>query len=159
ARGAPHRLYVARVHAPARRRSGCRRGQLRIHRAARRRRPLLSDAERRARPAEHRTGRLSRQHHPVTTGAAFAAPTAERLAAEHPEWRGWLGLLDVVAAAARGRVWRDAVPDRIDGRAPALAGATLRVERDAVQRLIEALFTASGVAGLQRAATRTNALE
>ncbi|HEX3179289.1 MAG TPA: formate dehydrogenase accessory protein FdhE [Methylomirabilota bacterium] len=95
----------------------------------------------------------------MTTGAAFAAPTAERLAAEHPEWRGWLGLLDVVAAAARDRVWRDAMPDRIDGRAPALAGATLRVERDAVQRLIEALFTASGVAGLQRAATRTNALE
>jgi FdhE protein len=94
----------------------------------------------------------------VTTSAAFAPPTVDRLAAEHPEWRAWLDLLDVVAQQAADRAWHEAVPATAEAGTPALAGATLRVDRSATERLTGRLFAASGVDELREAAPRIDAL-
>ena len=58
----------------------------------------------------------------------LAAPTAQALAHEHPEFRGWLTLLAAVGEEAAGSVWADAVPESAAVGVPRLAGATLAID-------------------------------
>jgi FdhE protein len=60
----------------------------------------------------------------------LAAPTAQALAHEHPEFRGWLALLAAVGDEAAASVWADAVPEVAAATVPRLAGATLAIDRD-----------------------------
>ena len=60
----------------------------------------------------------------------LAVPTAQALAHEHPEFRGWLTLLAAVAEEAAAAVWADAVPESAAADVPRLAGATLAVDPD-----------------------------
>lgn len=61
----------------------------------------------------------------VTT---LAAPTAQALAHEHPEFRGWLTLLAAVGEETANPAWNEAVPERAAAGVPRLAGATLAVD-------------------------------
>jgi len=45
------------------------------------------------------------------SAATLAAPTADALAREHPEFRGWLDLLAAVREEAGSATWADATPD------------------------------------------------
>ena len=45
------------------------------------------------------------------SATALAAPTADALAREHPEFRGWLDLLAAAGEEAATGPWADAVPD------------------------------------------------
>ena len=61
------------------------------------------------------------------SAATLAAPTADALAREHPEFRGWLDLLAVVREEAGSATWADATPD-LAATAPLLAGAILTID-------------------------------
>ena len=92
------------------------------------------------------------------SAALFAPPTRDALAQQHPEWRQWLALLDVVRDEASRPAWADAVPTKPRVTAPVLEGAALAVERTLVDRFVRRLFAASDVAALRDAADRTDAL-
>ena len=92
------------------------------------------------------------------TSNLLAAPTAQTLEREHPEWRAWLAILAVAADEAAIRVWEDAVPSECSAGEPALAGATLAIERPVAERWLRRLFAASDVPALKEAAERTDAL-
>ena len=77
---------------------------------------------------------------------SLAAPSAEALAQEHPEYGGWLRLLAAVRDEARAAVWADAVPDPLpDARAgvPLLADATLAIEPAVAAAWLRRLFEAA----------------
>ena len=88
----------------------------------------------------------------------FAAPTVVHLGQEHPEWRPWLALLDVVASEATARAWAEAVPAEPAVAAPRLAGCALDIERGVAERWLGRLFEASGVEALRETSGRTDAL-
>ena len=92
------------------------------------------------------------------SSALFAPPTREGLAEHHPEWRPWLALLDVVSSEASVTAWTEAVPDDRAASTPVLAGCVLPMKGAVVERCIRRLFAASGVAALQTAADRIDAL-
>jgi FdhE protein len=92
------------------------------------------------------------------TATTLAAPTAQGLADAHPEWRPWLALLEVTAKEAAAPAWADAVPEKTPGAVPALAGATLAIERAVAERWLRRLFAASDVSALREAAMRCDAL-
>lgn len=92
------------------------------------------------------------------TASVFAAPTADGLAREHPEWRGWLAVLEATADEAGVRAWNDAVPDQPGDTSARLAGATLAIERGIASRWVERLFKASDVDPLRDAGRRSDAL-
>jgi FdhE protein len=88
----------------------------------------------------------------------FAAPSADGLADQHPEWRRWLAVLDVTASEATVRAWDDAVPGEPAGTAPALGGATLVIERAVAERWVARLFRAADAPELHDVAARADAL-
>lgn len=92
------------------------------------------------------------------TASAFAGPTADSLAREHPEWRAWLAVLEATADEAGVRTWEDAVPDEASGKSAQLAGATLAIERGIASRCVQRLFGASDVDPLREAGRRGDAL-
>jgi FdhE protein len=92
------------------------------------------------------------------TAITLAAPTARELANAHPEWRGWLALLETTADETTAAAWADAVPSDSPATTPMLAGAVLRIERAVADRWLHRLFAASEVAGLREAAVRSDAL-
>jgi FdhE protein len=91
------------------------------------------------------------------TSTLFAA-TPQRLAHEHPEWRPWLALLEVTADEATGRAWDDAVPPAVAASAPALAGATLTIDRAVAERWVRRLLAATDLQALREARSRCDAL-
>ena len=92
------------------------------------------------------------------SASLFAPPTRDALAQQHPEWRQWLALLDVVADEASQTAWVDAVPSKPSSTAPILQGAALAIERAIADRLVRRVFAASDVPALGSAAERTDAL-
>jgi FdhE protein len=92
------------------------------------------------------------------TASAFAAPTADGLARDHPEWGAWLAVLEATAHEAGDRAWEDAVPDEPGVSSTRLASATLAIERGVASRWVERLFRASDVAPLRDAGRRSDAL-
>ncbi|HEV8584123.1 MAG TPA: formate dehydrogenase accessory protein FdhE [Methylomirabilota bacterium] len=60
----------------------------------------------------------------------LAAPTADALAREHPEFRGWLDLLAAAQEEAARPAWTEAVPEAPATTAPRLAGVTLAIDPD-----------------------------
>jgi FdhE protein len=88
----------------------------------------------------------------------LAAPTADALAQEHPEWRAWLALLEVTAEEARGRAWEEAVPTTVSDGCPYLGTTTLAVDRTVAEHWVRRLFAASEVTALGDAGPRIDAL-
>jgi FdhE protein len=79
--------------------------------------------------------------------ATLAAPTAEMLAREHPEFRGWLALLEAVGEESATAAWGAAVPDSAASGAPLLVGATLAIDpADALDWLRRLFDTAAASA-------------
>ena len=79
----------------------------------------------------------------------LSAPTAEALAREHPEFRGWLGLLAAVRDEAAAPAWVEAVPDPLPDTAigaPLLAGAALTIEPGVAAAWLRRLFDAAAAA-------------
>jgi FdhE protein len=66
----------------------------------------------------------------VSVPPTLAAPTAQALADEHPEFRGWLTLLAAVGDESAVAAWADAVPQSAGPGVPRLAGATLAIDPD-----------------------------
>ena len=62
------------------------------------------------------------------SATTLAAPTADALAREHPEYRGWLDVLAAAADEAARTAWVYAVPGAPAAGAPRLAGATLTLD-------------------------------
>lgn len=97
---------------------------------------------------------------------ATAPATREALAQAHPEWAGWLRLLDAAAVEARAPAWRHAARGaRLSpsADAPMLAGAIITVDRDAAdlwtRRVLE-IGAGAGDAGAPLAgAARSDALD
>jgi len=92
------------------------------------------------------------------SSALFAPPTRDALAEQHPEWRQWLALLDVVADEASRPAWAEAVPSTPSVTAPVLEGTALAVERSLVDRFVRRLFAASEAPALRDAVARTDPL-
>ena len=78
----------------------------------------------------------------------LSTPTAEALARQHPEFRGWLGLLDAIGVEAAVPAWADAVPEPPDMAVgtPLLAGTRLAIERDVIVGWLRRLFDAAAAA-------------
>jgi len=94
----------------------------------------------------------------VTT--TLGAPTAETLAREHPEFRGWLDCLGAVRDEASARLWTDAVPDVSAPAAPLLAQATLTIDPAGAAAWLGRLFrvAAAHAPTLESAAGRLDPL-
>jgi FdhE protein len=88
----------------------------------------------------------------------IAAPTAASLAREHPEWSGWLAVLDVTAHEAANRAWEDVAVRDTRGAGAMLAGVTLRVDRGLAEGWVRRLFSAAGADGLREGGARSDAL-
>jgi len=73
------------------------------------------------------------------SAATLAAPTADALAREHPEFRGWLDLLAAVREEAGSATWADATPD-VAVTAPLLAGTILAIEPGLAAAWLRRLF-------------------
>jgi FdhE protein len=93
----------------------------------------------------------------VTPASLVSAPTAESLAAEHPEWSGWLALLRAVDEEAATPAWQEAVSRLDASRVPRLLEASMEIERAPAERWVRRLFSVNDVAGLGEAATRIDA--
>lgn len=77
------------------------------------------------------------------SAATLASPTAQALAREHPEFRGWLDLLEAVRDEADRPAWADTVPDPIGGGMPRLAGAELVLDASVAVAWLRRLFDAA----------------
>lgn len=71
----------------------------------------------------------------------LGAPTAETLAREHPEFRGWLDCLAAVRDEARARPWIDSVGEVSASTAPLLAGTTLAIDPTSLTTWLRRLFS------------------
>jgi FdhE protein len=71
----------------------------------------------------------------------LGAPTAEMLAREHPEFRGWLDCLAAARDEASARLWTDAVADVSASTAPLLAGTMLAIDPTGLSAWLRRLFT------------------
>jgi FdhE protein len=91
-------------------------------------------------------------------GTLVAAPTAQALADEHPEWRGWLALLHLTAHETTVRAWDDAVPEDPAGTPPSLTGTVLAIERRVAERWVGRLFAGADLPALRQTAARCDAL-
>jgi len=94
------------------------------------------------------------------SATALAAPTADALAREHPEFRGWLDLLAAAGEEAATGPWADAVPDAPAAGTPRLAGTTLTLEPSVAVAWLRRLFDVAGASAppLVGAAERLDAL-
>src|SRR6266536_2838126 len=77
------------------------------------------------------------------TVAEVAAPTFESLAREHPEWRGWLGVMRAALDEAVDPAWRHVVVVPSSARepgAPWLAGASITLDERLARRWVRTLL-------------------
>jgi len=77
------------------------------------------------------------------TVPGVAAPTFEGLAREHPEWRGWLGVMRAALDESVNPAWRHVVIAPSSARepgAPWLAGASITLDERRARRWIRALL-------------------
>jgi FdhE protein len=83
------------------------------------------------------------------SATTFSAPTADTLAREHPEFRGWLALLAAADEEAAAPAWADAVPDTPAAGPPLLAATTLTIEPSVaaawLRRLVDVAAAAAPV--------------
>jgi FdhE protein len=95
----------------------------------------------------------------VTT-PTLGAPTAQTLAREHPEFRGWLDCLTAARDEASAQLWADAVPDVSAHAAPLLGGTTLAIDPTGVAAWLRRLFAvaATHAPALARADERLDPL-
>ena len=76
----------------------------------------------------------------------LAAPTAQALAEDHPEFRGWLALLAAVADESGISGWDAAAPTITATTVPALAGGTLTIEPDLASAWLRRLISVGAAA-------------
>ncbi len=95
------------------------------------------------------------------------APTFESLAREHPDWRGWLGVMRMALDEAADPQWRQVVIAPSSSRslvAPWLAGASIALDKRLARRWMRTLLQTAldpprGGAGTPLAVSRLDALD
>jgi FdhE protein len=90
----------------------------------------------------------------------FAAPTADALARERPEFRVWLDLLAVAGEEAAAQAWADAVPQASAAGAPLLSATALTIDPNVAATWLRRLLdvAAAGAPVLTGAAARLDPL-
>jgi FdhE protein len=87
------------------------------------------------------------------------SPMLTGLKRQRPEWEPWLAVVEEVLHEAEVRSWADAVPEIAAGSsaAPRLAGATVALQRNVVQRLFDRLVRRASRSGTRAMATLAHA--